>query len=586
MLNKILVVDLTKRNYNQLILDRKAAFEYLGGLGLASRYLYENITPAVNPFSPQAVLALFTSVLEDKFMGSRRFGVFFKSPLTGIVGETYVNGSVSESLKNLGYIGIVIQGSSDQPTWLLINESDVIFHDANSLWGADAASTCIEIRKEVKSKNLGVLSIGPAGENLVRYASIIVDGKYMAPRCGGGAVMGSKNLKAIAVDNPISESENENKIKEAGLIIDRIRSAQMEKDRIALTGDLALIELANERGVFPTRYWRYGVSDNYLNFNASKIASSILEEREGCGDCPIKCRFICRDPSGKLGEKYHLTYETVNAFAGLCGLVNVEDIACMNGLCYRLGVDPASLGNMISFAIELASKRKLKKDHAIDYGDLEGIKRLAEQICYRGEFGFYFSDGLRIAAKKLSYSGPLIEIKGLEPIGLDPRGLNLYPLLLGVSESGGSHGSLSLFSEELKSGFDKYLRRFDISEVIELTHKICLINTLMLCDVISPYLDLPLISDMVTTILGIQYSTTTLKIISEKIIRLNRSFLAREGLRKKDDILPEIFYEQPLLTGVSKGKVLDYDKFVNKLEEYYSRLALDKEWSSTKKGNF
>ncbi len=584
MANKILFIDLTRKNYSKVILDKKLTFEYLGGLGLGSYYLYEYITPSVNPFSPQALFTLFTSILEGKLTCSgRRCGVFFKSPLTGVIGETYFNGLTSINLKNLGYIGVVIQGYADKPLWLLINENGVNFNNAEELWGLDASTTFIEINREIKSKNLGVLSIGPAGENLVRYASIIVDGKYMAPRCGGGAVMGSKNLKAIVVDAAIiEEEEHDNAGNASKKVIERIRSAQAEGDQFAFTGDLALIDAANEKGVFPTRYWRYDVTEEYLKFNASRIASTVLEEREGCGSCPVKCRFICRDPHGRSGEKYHLTYEAVNAFAGLCGLTGVEDIAIMNGLCYRLGVDPASLGNMIGFAIELSSRRKFKKDESIIYGGLEGILRLSEQICYRGEFGFYFSDGLRIAARKLNYKGPLIEIKGLEPIGLDPRGLQLYSLLLGVSESGGSHGSVSLFSEELDYVKVKNHRVNDVSKIIELNNKICLINSLLLCDILSRYIDISLISELISDSLNVQYSKATLKILSERITSLNRSFLLREGLRKRDDLLPETFYEQPLQTGASKGRVIDFDMYIKNLEEYYYRMGFDKEGSPVK----
>ncbi|MEM2109229.1 MAG: aldehyde ferredoxin oxidoreductase C-terminal domain-containing protein [Candidatus Odinarchaeota archaeon] len=584
MLKKILHVDLSKREYNTLNLDSKVLFEYLGGLGLGVYYLYRNVTPAINPFSPLASLILLCGPLSSQSISWRRYGLFFKSPLTGIIGESYSYGLISETLSALGYMGLIVKGYAEKPTWLLISENGVNFNDASGLWGVDAPSTCKEISKQVKSRNLGVLSIGPAGENLVRYASIIVDGKYMAPRCGGGAVMGSKNLKSIAIDAPVIEREENSemeKIEEQ--ITESIKTAQMRKDQFALTGDLALVDIANQIGVFPTKYWRYSYSEEYLKFNASKIASTILEEREGCGNCPIKCRYICRDPGGKAGDKYHLTYETVNAFGGLCGLDDSERIAKMNGLCFRLGVDPASLSNMIGFAIELVSKNKLKPVDKLEYGELEDLMRLTEQICYRDQFGFYFSDGLRIAAKKINYNDTLIEVKGLEPIGLDPRGLVMQPLIIGVSPSGGNYGSTSIFIEELLNNQGKRERTPKISDIIALVDKICLVNSLMVCDILSTYINLQQLSEILSISLNIHYGEDTLKKVCEKIINVSRHFLLREGLRSSDDLLPELFYEQPIVIGASKGKVMDFDIYKKNLEEYYFRRGFSKEGVPHKK---
>ena len=365
--------------------------------------------------------------------------------------------------------------------------------------------------------------------------------------------------------------------------IGNCKEKQKLNDPYILAGELSIIDQANKLGVFPTRYWSFGSSENYMEFSSEKISSSILEDRYGCGDCPLKCKFICRYPDGKSGAKYHLSYEAVNAFGGICELADVTSIAKMNGLCFELGVDPASLGNAIGFAIEMIGRGKLRLADIPEYGELKNIMSLAEQICYRDQMGFYFSDGIKIAAKKINYNNDLIEIKGLEPIGLDPRGLQIYPLFIGVSESGGSHGSSTLYAEELFQGYKLSGPDIKISKLVELTDKISLVNSLMICDILAPLIDWKMMERIASSTFKVQYGERVLKMISEKIINLLRHFLFREGLKSSDDILPTVFYEHPILTGASKGKVLDNAVYKRDLERYYLLRSFSKDGFPLKK---
>jgi len=566
--NKILLIDLNSKTHKSLPIKNQVIYEYLGGRGLGIFNLYTRVTPAINPFNPIATFNLFCGPLTgyDKF-GGNRFGIFFKSPLTGIFGEAYSQGLVAENIVNLGYMGIIIQGASNTPLWLLITEDGVEFKNADEIWGSNISATEDFFKKTISHKNYGVLSIGPAGEKLVRFASIINDGYHMAARCGGGAILGSKKLKSIV----IASSKNQKDDLGEFSVLDKLITTELEnkKDKFKEVfdyGELSVIEFANKLGVFPTRYWKFGFSNNYKNFTVDKIISEVLKERTGCKNCPINCTFLC---SVNNDNYFPLTYESINAFGGICELSSLTEIVKMNNFCFEMGVDPSTMGNIVGFAIDNARSKKTQFKTKIDYGDFESIYDFMVGVCNREGDGLHYSDGVKIAAKKLGIQTSFVEVKGLEPIGLDPRGLKSVALSMGICPYGAGYENTYVHFIELFSNHKRKLMENKHKIIFDLENKISIMNSLLLCPIIGALVEWDLIEKITSTIFDISYPKQTLEVISNRVITLIRHFNLREGITTTDDMLPAIFYEQPMITGESRGEIVDSDLYKEELRKYY-----------------
>jgi aldehyde:ferredoxin oxidoreductase len=575
--NKILFIDLTKKNHKTIEVDKKTIFEYMGGRGLGIYNLYTRVSPQINPFNPLSTFNLFCGpITGKKFFNNNRFGIFFKSPLTGIFGETYSNGKIAENLFNLGYIGLIIQGAANTPTWILINDKNIEFKLADDIWGLDIIETEKRIRKLDLPKDIGILSIGPAGEKLIRFAAVVNDSVNMAARCGVGAILGSKKIKSIVIEpgtfkedliNNLSGTEN--KIKE------EILSKKDNFESLIDYGELSIIKIANELGVFPTRYWKFGYSLNYKNYTVDKIISEVLVERTGCNNCPIKCKFLCSTNSDSNKINFPLSYDAVNSFGGLCDLGDIKEIVKMNDFCYKMGVDPSSLGNAIGFAIDNIKANRFESSTDLYYGNFESILEFSKEICNRSGDGFNFSDGVKIAAKKIGIFNGSIQIKGLEPIGVDPRGLKATSLSMGVCSHGASYDDSLMHLVDLFT----VSKRNDLTQkhkvIFELENKMNLINSILLCPLVGFLADWNLIEELISKLFEISYLKTTLEIYSNRVITLIRHFNLREGISEKDDLLPKKFYEQPIPLGNSKGEIIEEESYETELKKYYQQRGFD-----------
>ncbi|MHA1835765.1 MAG: aldehyde ferredoxin oxidoreductase N-terminal domain-containing protein, partial [Candidatus Odinarchaeia archaeon] len=419
---RILHLNLSNKSQKSIQIDKKILFEYLGGRGLGIYNLYQKVSPQINPFNPLSTFYLFGGLLtKSRFLGANRFGVFSKSPLTGIFAEEYSYGNIAICLANLGYIGLCIEGSSDQPIWIKITNDTVEFNRADEIWGFTASETIEFIKHELSSENYGVVLIGPAGENLVRFSSLITESNNMVSGCGSGAIFGSKKLKCLVVESKCELEVNRELEDLENTIINRIKEKQENSDFYRY-GDLSFIDIANNLGVFPTRYWKFGFSEEYTNFNLDKILSCNFITKTGCDNCPIKCKYLASDTPIKT--LFELNYEAVSAFGGFCDINELDKIIKLTGLCYEMGVSLSNMGNVLSFALDCIRSNIIETDKRFEYGEFDSLYELAKEICYRNDIGSYFSDGVRMAAKKTGYKGVEITIKKLEPFGLDPRGLH------------------------------------------------------------------------------------------------------------------------------------------------------------------
>ncbi len=432
----ILTIDLTSRESRSEPLNDDITRRYLGGKGLATHLLMEKNPAGVDPFAPENRLVIAVGPVTDSALyGSCRHGIFSKSPLTGFLGHSYSGGKLAIPMSRTGYDAIVIEGSSDRPVWLEISDKEVRFHDAADLWGRDTYSTENEIKQNLESPKNGVMVIGPAGENRVRFAAVKNDHWRSAGRTGMGAVLGAKQVKAVAFHGKATRPvAHPTEIKDYSR--DMLKRLKDHKVTHAYRnfGTPATMALMVDVGGFPTRYWSEGKYDQWEKINAESMKDRLKVKPKACTTCFMAC--------GKLGEVQEgrhkglklegPEYETLFAIGGLCLIDQIEEIVYLNDICDRLGLDTISAGNLAAFAIEASRRGKISE--SLDYGDPDMIADLLHKIAKREGIGDLLAEGIRAAATELDLEDMAIHVKGMEPPGYDPRALKGMGLAYAVSD--------------------------------------------------------------------------------------------------------------------------------------------------------
>ncbi|MFX0097357.1 MAG: aldehyde ferredoxin oxidoreductase family protein [Candidatus Hodarchaeota archaeon] len=569
---RILRVDLSNRKTEEQTLPYKMVWEHIGGKGIASFILKEEINPAVDPLGPGNKLIIAVGPLTGTdFPTADWYGVFFKSPLTEIYGESYAGGHAARRIWTSGYDVLVVERKADNATWLSIIDGEVEFNDAKELWGKTTHQTEDFLRRDVGS-DIGVLTIGPAGENLVLFASIVNDYYHSASRCGSGAVMGSKNLKAIVFGGSreplIKDETGFNEV--VAEVSERIRNSKETNEIYPKYGTPFWVDAANELGVFPTRYWSGGVSKFLDQINAKAVIQDVLIEHTACEGCPIGCRKLCEVKTGPFtNAKAELEYETISSFGGLCDIGDIRAITGLADLCNKLGLDPMTSGNIVSFAIMLRDRGKIKTEPDLDYGSAEPIGELLKLISQRKDVGSNLANGVLRIAKRTGLENIAVHVKGLEPIGFDVRGLVGTGLSYAVASRGACHLRSHLFMQELIGEVDRYSYSGKSLLLIDNEDRIVIYDSLLVCHLIRKILNWDLLENVLASIFGVSIVKKVLKTNGSRIITSARSFNVECGVSRKDDNLPELFLEQPLPLGSSKGMFLDRREFEKLLSDYY-----------------
>jgi aldehyde:ferredoxin oxidoreductase len=394
--NQLLRINLSKKKSTVEPIPESVLRSYLGGKGLGSYLLLKENPPRIDPFSPENRLIITLGPLADTpFYGSSRYGVFTKSPQTGIYSESYSGGKITLSLSRTGYDAIIIEGKSSHPIFLDISEKEVLFHSASNLWGKQTYEAEEAILKKV-GKESGALVIGPAGENLVKFAVIESEHWRSLGRAGIGAVLGSKKLKGIAF-----HGKKRREIADPSTLK---RLAQDFKERVKDNqtvqiyqkyGTPMLVSIMNTIGAFPTQYWSKGTLEGWEGISAESLMEHCQVSSIACPHCFMACGKLSEVKQGRhqglriMGPEY----ETIYAFGGLCMVNSIEEIIYLNDLCDRLGMDTITAGNLVAFAIE-ASKSRMIKDN-LRYGDVDGIAEMLTKIAYRKGVGKILSEGIR-----------------------------------------------------------------------------------------------------------------------------------------------------------------------------------------------
>lgn len=567
---QILTLDLNDHSSKVKPLDQEIAKKYIGGKGLGGHIITQSVPKGINPLSLDNVIALSVGPLTGtRAPTSNRFGAFFKSPLTEIWGESYAGGHLGPHIKKAGYDAVIIKGRSKRPTYVSIIDDAVSFHDASGLWGTSTKEAEDAVRKDVGEDRARVMTIGPAGENMVRFACVCNDYYRQLGRAGAGAVMGSKNLKAIAFlgTGQIELAEEE---KFEALVKDI--TARIPKDGpMTKFGTPNMVNVQNALGVFPTHYWQKGFFDAHGNINAPTMAKEILDKNKACWNCPVACGKMSSVKEGKYKGTVveGPEYETLFAFGGLCELAEIKSIAKANEVCDLLGLDTITAGNVIGFAMRAYELGKIQSPFPIEFGDDDVTMRLLEMIAKREALGNTLADGVRMAARSLGLEDIAVHVKGLEPPGYDPRGYNGMALSYAVGVRGADHLRSTVYAYEMRNVSDRFMVSGKAAFVKGLEDKLAVIDSLVICCFVRDAYEWEDLARLYSYATGLEMSVAQLKEAGARAINVARRFSTREGIGRKDDALPKLFHEAPFADGSSKAHVVVKADFERMLDEYY-----------------
>ena len=591
---RVLRVNLSESTVSQEAISESLYDRFLTGAGLATHYLYNEVPKGVDPLGPENRLIAMTGALTGTVAPSTgRFTWVFKSPLTGIWAQSNSAGFWGVDFKKTGYDGIIFEGIAPEPVYLVIHDDKAELRSAKHLWGRGVFETTKLIKEELGEK-FNVDCIGIAGENQVRYASIMNDLHRAAGRCGGGAVMGSKRLKAIAVSGkkPVKVA-NPAAFHEAAKRQFELLDQSMFKVTLETFGTNAVIDLVNVRGGFPTRNWQTSVYPELEEINAQALSDKVLVEPLGCFACPLKCGRGTEIRKGKYkGKKGEgPEYETVGTFGGQCGITDMEAITMAHYLCNDYGMDTISAGSTIAFAIECFEKGILTKADTggleLKFGDPDVAIELVHKIAKRDGIGNLLAEGTRLIARKLDKGSErfAMHVKGLELPAYDSRAVQITGLAYAVANRGGDHITAYIQGPTfLDIPFlvipDSRINDPLVADPEEVHVLVDLENVMSALDILGAckFMGFCVASEewakLVEYCLGREFRYEDMAKVGERAINLARVFNMREGLTRADDTLPPRLLEEPLPEGPAKGKV--NENLPAMLDRYYELRGWDK----------
>jgi aldehyde:ferredoxin oxidoreductase len=565
--NQLLRINLSKQKSTVEPIPESILRTYLGGKGLGSHLLLKENPPHIDPFSPQNHLIFTLGPLADTpFYGSSRYSVFTKSPQTGIYCESYSGGKITLSLSRTGYDAIIIEGKSEHPIFLEISDKNVAFHSASNLWGKETYEAEEAILKKV-GEDSSALVIGPAGENLAKFAVILSEHWRSFGRAGIGAVMGSKKLKGI-----VFHGKKHRKVADPSSLK---RLAQVFRDRVSdqsivsmykKYGTPMLVSIMNTIGAFPTQYWSKGTVEDWEGISAESLLERCNVVSSACPRCFMACGKISEVKEGRhrglriMGPQY----ETIYAFGGLCMVKSIEEIIYLNDLCDRLGMDTITAGNLAAFAIEASKIKKIKEN--LQYGDVDGIAEILTKIAYRKGVGRILSEGVRHAAKVWGMEERAIHVKGLEPAGFDPRVLKGMGLAYATSDRGACHLRATFYKSELSGQIGPDQIKGKAKLFVDYEDKMTLFDALILCRFYRDLITWKDLHEILKSTCNLSLKKKELKMMASGIINLARTFNQQEGVTKKEDKLPRRFFRE-VLQGTEKTIHPEDLDFM--LREYY-----------------
>jgi len=553
---KIARIDLSCQKTEIQQLDENLIKNYIGGSGIGTKFLYDETNEQTDPLSPENLLIFMTGPLTNTGVsGTGRHQVIFKSPLTGIFAQSSVGGSWGINLKRSGFDGIIIKGKADKPLYIWIHEGKIEFRDAKHLWGKDTYETAKILIKETGEKASTAI-IGPAGERKIKISCIVHEGNHarVAGRCGGGAVMGSKNLKAIVVygtqKNLVNQPEKLKKyIKN---MVPHIKEVSKGMSDFGTAGGIINYE---KIGNFPHQNWRLSDwEEGARKISGQEMAKTILVGRYACRTCPIGCGRTVKITKGHFApvDGGGPEYETLAALGSNCLVDNLEAIAKANELCNRYGLDTMSTGGVIGFAMEAYERGLIsKKDTGgieLKWGDGKAAIEMIKKIKEEKDIGKLLGERVKKAALKIGKNAIefAIHVKGLEPSFHDPRCFFSQAISYATTNRGACHlGSLShpyeLSVIQPDIGINKPQDRHQVEGKAEFTIKLqnlmCIFDSIVMCKFmnITKSIEVHDMINFLNYVMGWKIDVEELMKIGERIFNLQRLYNVRCGISRKDD---------------------------------------------------
>lgn len=568
---RMLTIDVSTGHVHQEHLNAELLQGTLGGKGLAAHLLLERNPTGVDPLSAENHLLFALGPATDTpIWGSVRYGLFTKSPLTGAFGESYSGGKAAVPMSRTGYDVVDILGAADAPVWIEVSDSQVEIHDASDLWGLDAYATEDAIKGQVGGQ-AAVLVIGPAGENLIRFAVVENDYWRSAGRCGMGAVLGAKKIKGIAfhgnTKRPVADPE--------GLKAKAKEILSTYKDHKATAayknfGTPMMVAMLNTAGGFPTRYWSEGTYSDWEQINAEAMNAQCEVKPRACTTCFMACGKHLKVTQGRRegvvveGPEY----ETIYAFGGLCCINSIQDIAYFNDLCDKLGLDTISAGNMVALTMEGVARGRITAD--AEYGNPDHVEALLYAMAQGQGLGKTLGQGIVPASRELGLEDLAIHVKGMEPAGYDPRALKGMGLAYAVSDRGACHLRSTFYKAELAGQIDIDQIEGKAEFFLEYEDRCTLFDCLILCRFYRDFYwdELGSIISLTT---GLDMDQTELRKVAARVTDMTRRFNLREGLSAADDCLPERMYKELL----PDGKGIKEEELQTMVSDYYKLRGWD-----------
>ncbi len=605
----ILRIDLSKGRIDKSPISKEMTDKFLGGRGFVAKILYDEIPPGTDPYSEDNIFVAATGPLTGHFLpasGKIHFGA--KSPATGGYADSNMGGHFGPALKYAGYDALVIKGKAEELSYLFIEDDTIEIRSAAAYLGMGAIETETRLKKDL-GNNFQIITIGPAGENRVRFACISHDFGRQAGRTGIGVVMGNKNIKAIAVKgtNALSVFDIEGayaKGRESYQIIARKPGFKGWTPE----GTAGITDWVNEVGAFPTRNFQTSFAEHYKDINGKAVIDKLKITDKGC--------FLCPTPCGKYGHTKTKSgaayvegpeYESIALFGGSCMLNTIEDVAYANYLCDELGLDTISAASVAAWTIECFEKGLLTREEIgreVKFGDLESVVYLIEQMSSRKGIGDLLAEGVKVASQKLGKGSEAfaIHVKGLEWTGYECRNAPAMMLAYMTADIGAHHNRAWVLGYDIvgestdvhalieSGGGGGKLPKAAITgksrAVIDSQHTRPLFDALGICrlQMMELGFEVKHYQQLYKLITGVDKTWSDMIDISEKIWHLTRAFNVREikGFGRSFDYPPARFMEEPVPSGPNEGHYLTRAEVDVLLDEYYTARGWDKNGIPTK----
>jgi len=586
--SRVLHVDLSNHTYSLITLDETIKRRLLGGNGLGAYYLCNMLKPGIDPLSPGNLLIFATGPFTGTPMsGAGLTAIISKSPLTGLFFDSYFGGHFGPSLKYAGYDAILLSGKSPKPVYLFIDNGRISFEDASILKGLDTIRCQQEIRKRLGHENLEIACIGPAGENLVKFASII-SGTRASGRGGMGAVMGSKGLKAVAVRGT-GGVEVGNQDKFFDFVIknnEKLKGHPAVSKGFSVYGSGVSLSDYSKQGILGTRNWQTETFEAAEEISPkTNIERSRLIKSRACNACVVRSSKVWSARDGEYrGCISEPEYETFFSMGSLCGNSSFDSIILADRICDEYGMDTMTAGGVIAFAMECYEKGILGKEETgmdLRFGDHKSLIKMLHKIANREELGDILAEGTRRAAEIIGKGSEryAIHTKGLEFAGHSARVHKGQAVGYATSNRGGSH-------QDTRMGLERSgkIERSEIkgkgSFAKNTQDMTALCDSLIVCRRVTEasfgyFVENDELMELINMVTGYNYDLNDIQRIGERVYNLERIFNVREGISRKDDTLPYRFLNEPIPDGVTEGAYVSENQLNEMLDEYYQLRGWD-----------